>query len=191
MQKLAQLVSRTFTVRRTIIARERVTMNQAIRANEVRLISADGDQLGITPTRDALNQAMDLDMDLVLISAQATPPVAKIMDFTKFKFEQKKKLKEQKKNQAVVTVKEVRLSPVIDQNDFDTKLRQATKFLEKGNKVKVSIRFKGRMITHKEVGQKVLDDFVIATQDIAHVEQRAKMDGRQMFMQLAPGEKKK
>jgi translation initiation factor IF-3 len=83
------------------------------------------------------------------------------------------------------------LSPVIDQNDFDTKLRQATKFLEKGNKVKVSIRFKGRMITHKEVGQKVLDDFVIATQDIAHVEQRAKMDGRQMFMQLAPGEKKK
>ena len=89
-------------------------MNQAIRASEVRLISADGDQLGITPTRDALNQAMDQDMDLVLISAQATPPVAKIMDFTKFKFEQKKKLKEQKKNQAVVTVKEVRLSPVIE-----------------------------------------------------------------------------
>ncbi|WEV44575.1 translation initiation factor IF-3 [Streptococcaceae bacterium ESL0687] len=166
-------------------------MNGQIRAREVRLISADGEQLGIVQTSDALRQAGDLDLDLVLISPQAKPPVAKIMDFSKFKFEQKKKLKEQKKNQTVVTVKEVRLSPVIDKNDFDTKLRQAEKFLAKGNKVKVSIRFKGRMITHKEVGQKVLDDFAEATKEIAVVEQRAKMDGRSMFMQLAPSADKK
>lgn len=123
-------------------------MNGAIRAREVRLIGAEGEQLGVTPTSEALMQAENLNMDLVLISNQE-PPVAKIMDYTKFMFEQKKKQKEAKKKQAVVSVKEVRLSPVIDQNDFDTKLRQAIKFLEKGDKVKVSIRFKGRMITHK------------------------------------------
>ena len=102
-----------------------------------------------------------------------------------------KKQKEQRKKQSVVTVKEVRLSPVIDKGDFETKLRNARKFLEKGNKVKVSIRFKGRMITHKEVGAKVLAEFAEATQDIAIIEQRAKMDGRQMFMQLAPNSDKK
>ena len=99
--------------------------------------------------------------------------------------------KEQRKKQSVVTVKEVRLSPTIDKGDFDTKLRNARKFLEKGNKVKVSIRFKGRMITHKEIGAKVLAEFAEATQDIAIIEQRAKMDGRQMFMQLAPATDKK
>ena len=107
-------------------------MNGAIRAREVRLIGAEGEQLGVTPTSEALMQAENLNMDLVLISNQE-PPVAKIMDYTKFMFEQKKKQKEAKKKQAVVSVKEVRLSPVIDQNDFDTKLRQAIKFLEKGD----------------------------------------------------------
>lgn len=160
-------------------------MNGAIRAREVRLIGAEGEQLGVTPTSEALHQAENLDMDLVLISNQE-PPVAKIMDYTKFMFEQKKKQKEAKKKQSVVEVKEVRLSPVIDKNDFDTKLRQALKFLEKGAKVKVSIRFKGRMITHQDVGRKVLDDFAQATKEVAVVEQRAKMDGRQMFLQLAP-----
>ena len=153
-------------------------MNGAIRAREVRLIGAEGEQLGVTPTSEALMQAENLNMDLVLISNQE-PPVAKIMDYTKFMFEQKKK-------QAVVSVKEVRLSPVIDQNDFDTKLRQAIKFLEKGDKVKVSIRFKGRMITHQDVGRQVMDKFAQATKEVAVVEQRAKMDGRQMFLQLAP-----
>ena len=160
-------------------------MNGAIRAREVRLIGAEGEQLGVTPTSEALMQAENLNMDLVLISNQE-PPVAKIMDYTKFKFEQKKKQKEAKKKQAVVSVKEVRLSPVIDQNDFDTKLRQAIKFLEKGDKVKVSIRFKGRMITHQDVGRQVMDKFAQATKEVAVVEQRAKMDGRQMFLQLAP-----
>ncbi len=160
-------------------------MNGAIRVREVRLIGAEGEQLGVTPTAEALQQAENLNMDLVLISNQE-PPVAKIMDYTKFMFEQKKKQKEAKKKQTIVELKEVRLSPVIDKNDFDTKLRQALKFIEKGAKVKVSIRFKGRMITHQDVGRKVLEDFAEATKDVAVVEQRAKMDGRQMFLQLAP-----
>ena len=160
-------------------------MNGQIRSREVRLIGAEGEQLGVTPTAVALTQAEDLNMDLVLISNQE-PPVAKIMDYTKFMFEQKKKQKEAKKKQATVTLKEVRLSPVIDKNDFNTKLRQATKFLEKGDKVKVSIRFKGRMITHQDVGRQVMDEFAEAVKDIAVVEQKAKMDGRQMFFQLAP-----
>lgn len=160
-------------------------MNGQIRSREVRLIGAEGEQLGVTPTAVALTQAEDLNMDLVLISNQE-PPVAKIMDYTKFMFEQKKKQKEAKKKQATVTLKEVRLSPVIDKNDFNTKLRQATKFLKKGDKVKVSIRFKGRMITHQDVGRQVMDEFAEAVKDIAVVEQKAKMDGRQMFLQLAP-----
>ena len=160
-------------------------MNGQIRSREVRLIGAEGEQLGVTPTAVALTQAEDLNMDLVLISNQE-PPVAKIMDYTKFMFEQKKKQKEAKKKQATVTLKEVRLSPVIDKNDFNTKLRQATKFLEKGDKVKVSIRFKGRMITHQDVGRQVMDEFAEAVKDIAVVEQKAKMDGRQMFLQLSP-----
>ncbi|WP_338997022.1 translation initiation factor IF-3 [Lactococcus formosensis] len=160
-------------------------MNGQIRSREVRLIGAEGEQLGVTPTAVALTQAEDLNMDLVLISNQE-PPVAKIMDYTKFMFEQKKKQKEAKKKQATVTLKEVRLSPVIDKNDFNTKLRQATKFLEKGDKVKVSIRFKGRMITYQDVGRQVMDEFAEAVKDIAVVEQKAKMDGRQMFLQLAP-----
>ncbi|HEY0222493.1 translation initiation factor IF-3 [Lactovum miscens] len=165
-------------------------MNGAIRAKEVRLITAEGDQLGITDTSIALSQAEEQGLDLVLISAQATPPVAKIMDFTKFKFEQKKKQKENKKNQTIIMIKEIRLSPVIDDNDFNTKLKQARKFLEAGNKVKVSIRFRGRMITHQDVGREVMDKFAEATKDISTVESKAKMDGRQMFLQLAPLKKK-
>lgn len=176
--------------RRFTIARETVTMNDQIRAKEIRLISSSGDQMGIVSTQDALYQAENEGLDLVLISAQATPPVAKIMDFAKFKFEQKKKQKEQKKNQSIISIKGIRLSPVIDKNDFDTKLRQAIKFLEKGDKVKVSIRFKGRMITHQDVGRQVMDDFAEATKEVAVVEQKAKMDGRQMFLQLAPIKKK-
>ena len=166
-----------------IIAKKDLFINDEIRVREVRLVGLDGEQLGIKPLSEAQAIADD---DLVLIQPQATPPVAKIMDYGKFKFEYQKKQKEQRKKQSVVTVKEVRLSPVIDKGDFETKLRNGRKFLEKGNKVKVSIRFKGRMITHKEIGAKVLAEFAEKTQDIAIIEQRAKMDGRQMFMQLAP-----
>ena len=162
-----------------IIAKKDLFINDEIRVREVRLVGLDGEQLGIKPLSEAQAIADDANVDLVLIQPQATPPVAKIMDYGKFKFEYQKK-------QSVVTVKEVRLSPVIDKGDFETKLRNGRKFLEKGNKVKVSIRFKGRMITHKEIGAKVLAEFAEKTQDIAIIEQRAKMDGRQMFMQLAP-----
>lgn len=168
------------------IAKKDLFINNEIRVREVRLIGLDGEQLGIKPLAQAQAIADDANVDLVLIQPQATPPVARIMDYGKFKFEYQKKQKEQRKKQSVVTIKEVRLSPVIDKGDFETKLRNGRKFLEKGNKVKVSIRFKGRMITHKEIGAKVLADFAEATQDIAIIEQRAKMDGRQMFMQLAP-----
>lgn len=167
------------------IARD-MMVNDGIRARELRVITDDGEQLGVMSTRDALARAEQANLDLVLVSPQAKPPVAKIMDYGKFKFEQQKKLREQRKNQKIVTIKEVRLSPSIDDNDFNTKLRNARKFLEAGDKVKASIRFKGRAITHKEVGQKVLERFAEQTQDIANVEQRAKMDGRSMFLQLAP-----
>ena len=165
-----------------IIAKKDLFINDEIRVREVRLVGLDGEQLGIKPLSEAQAIADDANADLVLIQPQATPPVAKIMNYGKFKFEYQKKRKEQ----SVVTVKEVRLSPVIDKGDFETKLRNGRKFLEKGNKVKVSIRFRGRMITHKEIGAKVLAEFAEKTQDIAIIEQRAKMDGRQMFMQLAP-----
>ena len=165
------------------IAKQDLFINDEIRVREVRLIGLEGEQLGIKPLSEAQALADDANVDLVLIQPQAKPPVAKIMDYGKFKFEYQKKQKEQRKKQSVVTV---RLSPTIDKGDFDTKLRNARKFLEKGNKVKVSIRFKGRMITHKEIGAKVLAEFAEATQDVAIIEQRAKMDGRQMFMQLAP-----
>ncbi|SJZ41706.1 translation initiation factor IF-3 [Pilibacter termitis] len=166
-------------------------VNDGIRARELRVITDAGEQLGIISRQDALRKAEELNLDLVLVSPQAKPPVAKIMDYGKFKFEQQKKLREQRKNQKIISVKEVRLSPSIDDNDFNTKLRNARKFLEKGNKVKASIRFKGRAITHKEVGQRVLDRLAEETADIAVVEQKAKMDGRSMFLQLAPKADKK
>ena len=124
------------------------------------------------------------------MAPNAKPPVARIMDYGKFRFEQQKKEREARKKQKVINVKEVRLSPTIDLNDFNTKLRNARKFLEKGDKVKASIRFKGRAITHKEIGQKVLDRLAEETKDIASVEQQAKMDGRSMFLVLAPKNEK-
>ncbi|MDR2464833.1 MAG: translation initiation factor IF-3 [Streptococcaceae bacterium] len=166
-------------------------VNDGIRARELRVITDDGEQLGIISRDEALSRAEKMNLDLVLVSPQAKPPVAKIMDYGKFRFEQQKKLREQRKNQKVISVKEVRLSPGIDDNDFNTKLRNARKFLEKGNKVKASIRFRGRAITHKDVGQRVLDRLAKETEDIAVVEQKAKMDGRSMFLQLAPKADKK
>jgi translation initiation factor IF-3 len=124
------------------------------------------------------------------VAPQAKPPVARIMDHGKFKFEQQKKDREIRKNQKVIVVKEVRLSPTIDAHDFDTKLRNAIKFLEKGDKVKASIRFKGRAITHKEIGQRVLERFAEACKEVSTVEQRPKMDGRSMFLMLAPKNEK-
>lgn len=139
---------------------------------------------------DAQRIADEAELDLVLVQATAKPPVAKIMDYGKFKFDSQKKQREQRKNQKVVSVKEIRLSPTIDDNDFNTKKKAAIKFLDKGNKVKVSIRFRGRAITHKEIGREVMDKLANELADVAKVEARAKMEGRSMFMVLAPKEAK-
>ena len=164
-------------------------INDRIRAREVRLITDDGDQ-GIMSKADAQAIADEQELDLVLFQANAKPPVAKIMDYGKFRFDSQKKQREQRKNQKIVSIKEVRLSPTIDDNDFNTKKKNAVKFLEKGNKVKVSIRFRGRAITHKEIGREVMDRFATDLEEIAKVESRAKMEGRSMFMVLAPKETK-
>ncbi|MDN7245953.1 translation initiation factor IF-3 [Planococcus shenhongbingii] len=163
-----------------------INVNEGIRARELRVIDQNGEQLGIKTRTEALEIAGRVNLDLVLVAPQAKPPVARIMDHGKFKFEQQKKDREIRKNQKVIIVKEVRLSPSIDDHDFDTKLRNAIKFLEKGDKVKASIRFKGRAITHKEIGQRVLERFAEACKEVATVEQRPKMDGRSMFLMLAP-----
>lgn len=142
------------------------------------------------PKAEAQAIADEQELDLVLVQANAKPPVAKIMDYGKFRFDSQKKQREQRKNQKIVSIKEVRLSPTIDDNDFNTKKKNAVKFLEKGNKVKVSIRFRGRAITHKEIGREVMDRFATDLEEIAKVESRAKMEARSMFMVLAPKETK-
>ena len=161
-------------------------VNEGIRARELRLIADDGAQLGVKSKQEALQMAEQANLDLVLVAPKAKPPVAKIMDYGKYRFELQKKQREARKKQKVINVKEVRLSPTIDTNDFNTKMKNARKFLSKGDKVKVSIRFKGRAITHKEIGREVLDRFAEATEDVATVESKAKMDGRSMFLMLAP-----
>ncbi len=161
-------------------------VNDGIRARELRLIDQNGEQLGVKSKAEALQIAERANLDVVLMAPNAKPPVARIMDYGKFRFEQQKKDREARKKQKVINIKEVRLSPTIDVNDFNTKLRNARKFLEKGDKVKASIRFKGRAITHKEIGQKVLDRLAEETADLATVEQKPKMDGRSMFLVLAP-----
>ncbi|GAA3018239.1 translation initiation factor IF-3 [Tetragenococcus solitarius] len=161
-------------------------VNDGIRARELRLIDQNGDQLGVKTKAEAMKIAEQANLDVVLVAPKAKPPVARIMDYGKYRFEQQKKEREARKKQKVINVKEVRLSPAIDENDFNTKLRNARKFLQKGDKVKASIRFKGRAITHKELGQEVLNRFAQETEDVATIEQKAKMDGRSMFLMLAP-----
>lgn len=166
-------------------------LNDRIRAREVRLIDENGEQVGVMSKQDALQRANDADLDLVLISPNAKPPVARIMDYGKYRFEQQKKLKESRKKSKTVSVKEIRLSPTIEGNDFETKLKHVQKFLTKeGAKVRVSIRFRGRAITHKELGQQVLEKMAEATSDIANVISRPKMEGRSMFLMLAPKSEK-
>ena len=156
-------------------------VNDGIRARELRLIDQNGEQLGVKSKAEALQIAERANLDVVLVAPNAKPPVARIMDYGKYRFEQQKKDREARKKQKVINIKEVRLSPTIDVNDFNTKLRNARKFLEKGDKVKASIRFKGRAITHKE-----LDRLAEETADLASVEQKPKMDGRSMFLVLSP-----
>ena len=161
-------------------------LNEEIRDKEIRLIGAEGAQLGIVSAAEALAMAEEQDLDLVKISPNAVPPVCKIMDYSKFCFDQKKREKEAKKNQKVVEVKEIRMSPSIDTNDFNTKVKAATKFLADGNRVKVSVRFRGREMAHTNLGEKLLVDFADACAEIATTEKNPKLEGRFMAMFLSP-----
>ena len=161
-------------------------LNEEIRDKEVRLIGAEGGQLGIMSAAEANRLAEEQGLDLVKISPNAVPPVCKIMDYSKFCFDQKKKEKEAKKNQKVVEIKEIRMSPSIDTNDFNTKVKSAQKFLKDGNRVKVSVRFRGREMAHTNLGEKLLLDFADACAEIASMEKNPKLEGRFMAMFLTP-----
>ncbi|MEF9865637.1 MAG: translation initiation factor IF-3 [Oscillospiraceae bacterium] len=169
--------------------KKELEINEDIRDKEVRLIDADGSQLGVVSTMDAMKLAEDKSLDLVKIAPQAIPPVCKIMDYGKYRFELQKKDKEAKKNQKVVEIKEIRLSLNIDSNDFNTKVAQAMKFLAKGDKVKTSIRFRGREMAHTELGLEVHKRFAEAIPD-AIVEKQPKLEGRSMQMFLTPPQAK-
>ena len=161
-------------------------INEEIRDREVRLIDENGEQLGVMPTQKALELAEERGMDLAKIQPTAKPPVCKLMDYDKYRYEQSKRERENRKNQRVVAIKEVQLSATIEENDVLTKAKMATRFLQDGDKVKVSIRFRGRQITHSEIGMKVMQDFAQRCASVSSVERRPMMDGRHMIMILAP-----
>ena len=159
-------------------------INEQIRDREVRLIGEDGEQLGIMSARDAYKRAQEAELDLVKIAPMAKPPVCKIIDYGKYKYELTRKEKEAKKKQKIVEIKEVRLSPNIDTNDMNTKVNNAKKFITKGNKVKVTLRFRGREMAHVQQSRHILDDFAGLLSDIAVIEKPAKLEGRNMSMIL-------
>ncbi len=168
------------------ISKETMRINEEIRAREVRLTSATNEPLGIVQLRDALQMAAEQNLDLVEVAPTAKPPVCRIMDFGKFKYEQQKREKEVKKKQKIVTVKEVKLRPNIEDHDFEVKFKNAQRFLQDGDKVKVTIMFRGRELSHPELGRKVLDKMAIQIKDIANIERGAKLEGKNMIMILAP-----
>ena len=161
-------------------------LNEEIQDKEIRLIGADGAQLGIMSAEAANEMAEEQGLDLVKISPNATPPVCKIMDYSKFCYDQKKREKDAKKNQKVVEIKEIRMSPSIDTNDFNTKAKNAMKFLKEGNRVKVSVRFRGREMAHTNLGEKLLMEFAQACSELATMEKNPKLEGRFMAMFLTP-----
>ena len=168
------------------ISKQEHQINDEIRDKEVRVIDSDGGQLGIMPASRALEKAAEKNLDLVKIAPQAKPPVCKIMDYGKYRFEQAKREKEARKNQHIVDVKEIRLSLNIDTHDFNTKLKHTQKFISSGDKVKVSIRFRGREMGHPELGTVIMKKFADACQEFAAIEKPAKLEGRSMLMFLAP-----
>ena len=161
-------------------------INEQIRDPQVRLISEEGEQLGIVTAEEALRIATEAGYDLVKIAPNSVPPVCRIMDYGKFRFEQTKKEKEAKKNQRVIEIKEIRMSPGIDTNDFNTKLKNAQKFLGDGDRVKVSVRFRGREMAHTEIGADLLKDFAEKCAEIANMDKAPKLEGRNMSMFLSP-----
>lgn len=170
----------------TTIANTDHQINEEIRDREVRLIGVDGEQLGIMSSEEALRIATEQEYDLVKIAPGSNPPVCRIMDYGKYRFEQTKKEKEAKKNQRVIEIKEIRMSPSIDTNDFNTKLKNGQKFLSEGNRLKVSIRFRGREMAHTDIGGVILRDFAAKCADIANLDKAPKLEGRNMSMFLSP-----
>ncbi|MGE4192922.1 MAG: translation initiation factor IF-3 [Pseudodesulfovibrio sp.] len=166
-----------------------VRRNERIRIPKVRVVDDDGEQLGVMATRDALDRAREKGLDLVEVAPNADPPVCKIMDYGKFKYQQQKKLQEAKKKQTVIKIKEVKFRPKTDEHDYQTKLKQIVKFLEGGDRCKVTIFFRGREIVHKDRGLLMLERVVEDTQDMAKVESRPVAEGRTMTMMLAPVKK--
>lgn len=160
-------------------------INEQIRDKEVRVIGEDGEQLGVMPTKEALKLAEEAGVDLVKIAPAAKPPVCKIVDYGKFKYEQTRKEKEAKKKQKTVEIKEIRLSPNIDTNDLNTKINAARKFISKGDRVKITLRFRGREMAHMHNSKHILDDIAEALSDIAVVDKAPKVEGRSMTMFLA------
>ncbi|URN96835.1 MAG: translation initiation factor IF-3 [Candidatus Pristimantibacillus lignocellulolyticus] len=161
-------------------------MNDEIRAREVRLVGPESEQIGIKPLREALQMAIELNLDLVNVAPTAKPPVCRIMDYGKFRYEQQKKEKEARKNQKVVDIKEVWFRANIDEHDYQTKFRNVVKFLNEGDKVKASVRFRGREIAHADLGKKILDRLQKEVAEICNVERAPKLEGRSMIMILAP-----
>ncbi|RKH16234.1 translation initiation factor IF-3 [Corallococcus praedator] len=160
--------------------------NRRIRAREVRVVGANAEQLGVMAIEAALKLAQEQGLDLVEVSPMAKPPVCKIMDYGKFKYEEKKKASDAKRTQVVIQLKEVKLRPKTEEHDYEFKVRNTRRFIEEGNKAKVVIQFRGREITHKELGSAILDDVIKDLKDVAVAEQMPRMEGRQMFMILAP-----
>lgn len=168
-----------------VISKE-ARINEQIRVREVRLINEDGEQLGIVSTRDAMQKAADAQLDLVEIAPQARPPVCKLMNYGKYRYEQQKREKEQRKNQKVITLKEVKLRPNIEDHDFYVKMKNARRFIADDSKVKVTIMFRGRELSHPELGEKLLVRFAREMEDVASQEKGPKLEGRNMTMMLVP-----
>lgn len=165
--------------------KQELPINGQIRAKEVQLIGDNGEKLGVLSLRDALEKAEEKKLDLVLVAPQGNPPVCKIMNYGKYKFEQAKKEKEAKKKQKVAEVKEIRITPNIEEHDFGFKAKNARKFIEDGNKLKITVRFKGREVNNSKLGEDVLNRFIENLADIANVEKRPKLEGRSMFIMLS------
>lgn len=166
--------------------RDNTRINQQISVPSVRLIDADGEMVGVVPTRVALAKAAEVGLDLIEVSPNANPPVCKILDYGKYKYEAQKRRNEAKKKQKVIEIKEIRIRPGIDDHDYDVKLRAIVRFLEEGDKVRVSLRFRGREMMHQELGMKLLDRLKADLGDKAKIEQAPKLEGRQILMALAP-----
>ncbi len=161
-------------------------VNESIRVREVRLVSQNGEQLGIKPTHEALRIARDLGLDLVEVAAQARPPVCRLMDYSRWKYEQSKRMKEARKKQKVQDVKEIKMRPTIDNHDFEVKARASERFLGEGDKVKATIMFRGREMSHLDIGQRVLERLLERVKSICVVERAPKIEGRNMIMVLSP-----